>query len=159
MNDFFKKKKKETNMGQAETSSRNMLECKQRNKTVLKTHLNTIIIIIASSLWACLWFSEAHRIVSTAGSPCCPSRPEWILPQRFYLKEKTSQEEKRQQMKVQKWFKEARVDELWVTVLLLPEEFPDFRSPLLRRVFVLGEVLLVVSRDHVEYRLRDNNFI
>lgn len=37
-------------MGQAETSSRNMLECKQRNKTILKTHLNTIIIIIASSL-------------------------------------------------------------------------------------------------------------
>lgn len=39
-------------MGQAETSSRscNMLVCKQINKTVLKTHLNTIIIIIASSL-------------------------------------------------------------------------------------------------------------
>lgn len=53
MNDSFKKQKKR-NMGQAETSSRNMLECKQRNKTVLKTHLNTIIIIIASSLWACL---------------------------------------------------------------------------------------------------------
>lgn len=51
MNDSFKKQKKR-NMGQAETSSRscNMLVCKQINKTVLKTHLNTIIIIIASSL-------------------------------------------------------------------------------------------------------------
>lgn len=41
-----------------------------------------------------------------------------------------------------------------LTVLLLPKEFPDFFRPLLRRVFILGEVLLVVGRNHVEYRLQ-----
>lgn len=50
------------------------------------------------------------------------------------------------------------VNGLRLTVVLLPEELPDLLRPLLRRVFVLGEVLLVVGRNHVEYRLRGGKF-
>ncbi len=50
------------------------------------------------------------------------------------------------------------VNESWFTVLLLPEEFPDFFRPLLRCVFILREVLLVISRNHVEYWLHESNF-
>lgn len=46
---------------------------------------------------------------------------------------------------------EMRVNKVWFTVLLLSEKCPDFFSPFLRRVFILRELLLCVSRNHVEY--------
>lgn len=44
-----------------------------------------------------------------------------------------------------------RVNKVRFTVLLLSEKCPDLFSPFLRRVFILGELRLCVSRNHVEY--------
>lgn len=114
----------------------------------------------ASSLSACLWFSEVHHIVSSVGYPCCPSRPEWTLPLRFYL-QRTKKRSVNKMLVPCKGAadNEMRVNKVWFTVLLLSEKCPDFFSPFLRCVFILRELLLCVSRNHVEYWLQESKRI